>query len=233
MCGRLSLHHLQAVYTLMELLQVPSQQIHLDNIEPHYNFAPTQRLPVLVSRERQLSLFPMTWGLLPAWAVRKGSSTRLVNARAETALQLPTFRDSMRDRRCVIIANGFFEWRRDANDKPLAPYYFHPRDASWLAMAGVYQSAVSDGSPECCVLTTSPNAEMEPVHDRMPCILSVNEITAWLQAESAPQAAQYLRPAPAGTLQRIQVSQRVNAVRNDDPSILQPDITSPQQGRLF
>lgn len=233
MCGRLSLHHLQAVYTLMELLEMPLSQIHMEGIEPHYNVAPTLRLPVLVAREKQLSLFPMTWGLLPGWAVKKGSQQRLVNARSETALQLPTFRESMRQRRCVIIANGFFEWQRDAKDKPLQPYYFHPQQGDWLAMAGVYQPALQDGSPECCVLTTAPNAVMQPVHDRMPCLLSVPEITAWLQAESAEAAAGWLRPAPESALTRVQVSSRVNSVRHDDASILLPDTWSPVQGRLF
>lgn len=233
MCGRLSLHHLQAVYALMDLLQVPPERIHLDGVVPHYNLAPTLRLPVLVSRGQQLSLFPMTWGVLPGWTVKKGSHTRLVNARSETALQLPTFRESMQQRRCVIIANGFFEWQRDAADKPLVPYYFHPEKTDWMAMAGIYQTAIQDGSPECCVLTTSPNAVMAPVHDRMPCMLSVPEITAWLQADTAGQAVQALHPAANDALRRLRVSPRVNAVRNDDPGVIEADSLFPEQGSLF
>lgn len=233
MCGRLSLHHLDAVYTLMTLLNVPPVRINMDGIEPHYNVAPTLRLPVLVERGDQMSLFPMTWGLLPGWAVRKGSSQRLVNARSETAWELPTFRESMRQRRCVIIANGFFEWQRDANDKPLVPYYFHPEKTDWLAMAGIYQASVNDGSPECCVLTTAPNDLMAPVHDRMPCVLDVEQITGWLQSGSDQLARECLRSAPNDALRKVRVSQRVNSVRNDDVGVIREDNALPAQGRLF
>lgn len=233
MCGRLSLHHLDAVYTLMDLLRIPPARIHMDGIEPHYNVAPTLQLPVLVERGDQLSLFPMTWGVLPGWAVRKGSQQRLVNARSETAWELPTFRESMRQRRCVIIANGFFEWQRDANDKPLMPFYFHPGKTDWLAMAGIYQASVTDGTPECCVLTTTPNALMTPVHDRMPCVLDVQKITGWLQSDSDALARGCLQSAEEDALVKVRVSHRVNSVKNDDAGIILADAGSPEQGRLF
>lgn len=230
MCGRLSLHSLEAVYTLMDLLKLPADRVNLSGIEPRYNVAPTMHLPVLVERDQQLSLFPMLWGILPDWAIKRGSKSRVVNARSETACELPTFRESMQKRRCVVVANGFFEWQRDLNDKPLHAHYVQPAKQDWIAMAGMWQASPVDGTPECCVLTTAPNRVMAPIHDRMPCLLSVDAITAWLGASSAQAALPFLRSAPDDALIERKVSARVNAVRNDGPELLQADTEAPQQG---
>ena len=214
---------------------------------PRYNIAPTQLVPVIraINGKRWLSL--VRWGLIPHWAkeVRKPQ----INARGETIFEKPMFRDAARRRRCLILADGFYEWKRDQNDKPLQAYFVERADRRPFAMAGIWETWISpDGEIKdtVAIVTTGASADVAPIHDRMPVIIDKNDYLTWIEADraSVEQAQMLIKPAPDGSLAPRPVSSRVNAVRNDDATNLndfdpadagQPTWrkNNPLQGDLF
>lgn len=194
---------------------------------PRFNIAPTQMVSVIriVGRERRHSI--LRWGLIPHWW-KNGRPKIQINARSETLLEKPYFRDAARKRRCLILADGFYEWKRDANDKPLQAYFIERIDGRPFVMAGIWESWISpDGEAieTVAIVTTSENADVRPVHHRMPLILAQRDYLTWLEAErfSGEEAIKLCVPAPDGTLIARSVSDRANAVRNDDAANLEPD----------
>jgi putative SOS response-associated peptidase YedK len=212
-----------------------------------YNVAPTHMVPVIrvVDGKRWLSL--VRWGLIPHWA--KELKKPQINARGETIFEKPMFRDAARRRRCLILADGFYEWKRDANDKPLQAYFVERADGRPFAMAGIWDNWISpDGEviDTVAIVTTEANADVAPIHHRMPVILNTNDYLTWIEADRVPidDAKALIKPAPDGTLAPRPVSNRVNAVKNDDASNLNPFDPStsppapprksdPRQGDLF
>lgn len=195
---------------------------------PRYNVAPSTRNLVLRAHDGRRQLVPATWGLVNRWA-RPGADVRIVNARAEGARTKPAFRSAFAQRRCVIPADGFFEWTGPKGAR--RPIWFHPAGGGLLHLAGLYEEASEDaaagGTPErtFTILTTDANARVAPVHDRMPAILAPKDLDAWLSVDVArPEEAEaLLRPAPLELLAARAVSPRVNSVTNDDPSLLQEE----------
>ncbi|MBP6012419.1 MAG: SOS response-associated peptidase [Alphaproteobacteria bacterium] len=213
---------------------------------PRYNIAPTQMVSVIrmVDGVRRHSL--VRWGLIPHWSkeVRKPQ----INARGETVFEKPMFRDAARRRRCLILADGFYEWKRDQNDKPLQAYFIERVDGKPFAMAGIWDTWISpDGEviDSVAIVTTEANAEIAPIHDRMPVILAQKDYLTWIEAERATvdEAKALIKPAPDGTFAPKAVTNRANAVRNDDPANLEPadpnapppppKRSDPRQGDLF
>lgn len=215
MCGR---------FTLTASGEELAEAFDLDtapSLAPRYNIAPSQ--PVLVVRAtidgRRRETASLSWGFeAPA-----GASTRLlINARAETAHRLPSFRDSFRARRCLIPASGFFEWQRST--RPRQPFYLYRRDGRPFALAGLWQPGPPGAERGACViLTTAPNVVVAPLHDRMPVILAPEDQAAWLAAEGPGPAARsrLFAPCPATSMAAHPVSAAVNDVRNDDASCLE------------
>ena len=214
------------------------------NFAPNYNVAPTTRIMAIANDQlgaRRVGLFQ--WGLVPSWAKVLPTSQPLINARSETAHEKPSFRESLPHRRCLIAVDGFFEWRTVdiANTKPPAtkqPVYVNRRDGRLLALAGLWATwrDTSDPSPSpwlhsCCILTTSANATMSPIHDRMPVILASREWSAWLNTGSTSQPAtsmteivKLMKPADASILSVAAVGTSVNSIRNNSADLLLPVI---------
>lgn len=228
MCGRLSLHDLEAVRVLADLLRIPQGQIDLSGIQPRYNTQPTHLVPVIVDNGGTRAIGTMVWGWKTRKALHDGRSARHINARSETVVTLPTFQKAARQQRCVIVANGYFEWERDFQDRPLAPHYIHPSHQSWLAIAGIYQLTVTEHR-ECALLTMQPNQSMARIHDRMPCILDLDGIDGWLRADTPERANNILRPIPEDYLTENPVSERVNKVSNEGPDLIEPAKANPRQ----
>lgn len=192
---------------------------------PRYNIAPTHMVPVIrvIEGKRWLSL--VRWGLIPHWA--KEVKKPQINARGETIFEKPMFRDAARRRRCLILADGFYEWKRDQNDKPLQAYFIERTDGKPFAMAGIWDTWISpDGEviDSVAIVTTEANAEIVAIHDRMPVVLAAKDYLTWIEAErtTVEEAKALIKPAPDGTFAPRPISNRANAVRNDDASNLDP-----------
>lgn len=193
---------------------------------PRFNVAPGQFAPVVRMRDtRRLDL--LRWGLVPAWAHDEANAYRAVNARGETASRLPTFRAAFRSRRCIVPADGFYEWQALPGSRRKQPWYIHPRDGDLLALAGLWERWQPRGAAQALetftIVTTEANAWMAPVHARMPVILDAAGVAAWLEPRSDPTALQdLLRPAAEDLLERHPVASAVGQPRNDTPALIEP-----------
>jgi len=190
------------------------------DVAPHYNIAPTQIAPVIrATKEGARELVAMRWGFVPAWADDVSIGTRMINARAETVAAKPAFRAAFRHRRCLIPANGFYEWKPAGKRKQ--PYFCRLAGQPLFAMAGLWEEWRSpDGEVvrTYTVITTDANAEMRALHDRMPAILLPDAYATWL---AAPDPSPLLAPLAGARLDAYPVGLRVNNVRNDDAALLE------------
>jgi putative SOS response-associated peptidase YedK len=197
MCGR---------YRLSRRKQIVEEYFDCVSDEPdwnpHYNIAPTQPIPVIRQNPkepvRELSL--MRWGLIPSWAKDSSGAARMINARSETASEKPAFRDALKSRRCLIPADGFYEWARTGKAKQ--PYCFEVNDGELFAFAGLWdgwEDASGQWIKTCSILTTTPNAVTSPVHDRMPVILDQDSYDLWLDPgmNDVATASELLKPYDA------------------------------------
>jgi putative SOS response-associated peptidase YedK len=182
---------------------------------PRYNIAPGQDV-VAVRQDAERRMTLLRWGLIPSWANLAGF--KMINARAETAAAKPSFRELLHSRRCLIPADGFYEWKRDGKEK--LPFCFTLADESVFALAGLWERSQSpQGIVESCtILTTQPNELMRGVHDRMPVILPRDAYGMWLDPgfTRIPELEVVLKAYPAEAMRRYRVSQRVNDVKNED-----------------
>jgi putative SOS response-associated peptidase YedK len=218
MCGRFTQHHDQS-----ELESRFGLGGSLFPVEPHFNIAPTQAISVVTAHgpDGERLLEPMRWGLVPFWAKDTSMGARMINARAETVAEKPAFRTPFRRRRCLVPADGFYEWDR----KTRQPYHFTVDSGELFAMAGIWDEWIApDGSPlrSVAVLTTAANAVVAPMHDRMPVILERGCESAWLDV--ARVGVEDLEPLMAGVsedrVRAVPVGRRVGNVANDDPGLL-------------
>ena len=220
MCGRFSLGAPIRVGQLFDLPNWPETP-------RRYNIAPSQEVPAVIqNREVGGREFrPFRWGLVPSWAKDPAIGNRMINARSETAATKPVFRKPFRERRCLILADGFYEWKRDGSRKQ--PYYIKLRDGEPFAFAGLWDHwAPADGQPleTCTILTTTPNALVQPIHDRMPVILPSSAYGAWLDrtVSDVPTVQALLTPYPADEMIAYPVSTRVNNPAHDTPECVLP-----------
>lgn len=222
MCGRFSL----GVDTDRLIAEFGIATVAADH-EPRYNIAPTQPVPAVVRGDQGPRLGALRWGLVPHWADDPGIGARMINARSETVDRKPAFQGPFRDRRCWVLADGFYEWRDDGGRK--VPVRFTLPDGRPFAFAGLWDRwrRGDDEVLSCTILTTEPNDDVRTVHDRMPVILPDDVRDHWLDPD-APTGAlkELLRPYP-GTLTGRRASTRVNRPENDDPSVLEPDEPRP------
>jgi putative SOS response-associated peptidase YedK len=198
----------------------------LPTVDARYNIAPSQPVPVIVAQpDGRLALEWMRWGFKPAWA---GESRRSapINARAETLLERPYFRSALRHGRCLIPADGFFEWQAQSGRAGKQPMYIRLKDGGLFALAGLYTRgpAGADGGDTCAIITTSPNPLMETIHDRMPAILDRADEARWLDPDiTVPELVQdCLRPYPAEAMAAYAVSTRVNAPQYEGADLIMP-----------
>ncbi len=222
MCGRYAL--MSSTELLVELFRLAGGAAHL---EPRYNIAPTQTAPVIrVSRDGERRMEMFRWGLVPYWAKSLDVGARAINARSESAAEKPLYREAFRRRRCLVPADGFFEWRRTGRTKQ--PYLIRMRDETPFAMAGLWERWPGNAGHEDMVesftiLTTEPNELVRPLHDRMPVIIAREDFGQWLdRSQCDPDAIRALcRPLPAQEMETHAVSRRVNAPANDDPACIE------------
>lgn len=217
MCGR---------YTLSHRPREVSDHFDVDadlDFPPRFNIAPSQQVVAVVSGEGGRRLDHLNWGLVPRWTRDLATARRPINARAETLLEKPTFREAVRRGRCLIPASGFYEWRREGRTKQ--PFYIRRKDGGLFAFAGlcdVWRGREGDSARSCCIVTTTPNQLMAPIHDRMPCILMPGDEAAWLDVLGVigAEALALIRPYPDEDLEANPVSTRVNSPANDGPDLV-------------
>lgn len=219
MCGRFTLAATGAdVADHYQLQELPF-------IAPRYNVAPTQ--PVAAVRldaheARELTHFQ--WGLIPSWAKDPAMGAKMINARSETVAEKSAFRAAFKRRRCLIPATGFYEWQQQNGRKQ--PMYIHAAGGGLLSLAGLWelwQSADGSMLETCTILTTTPNALMEPIHNRMPVILDPADYSMWLDKDTPIDQLQHLlRPYDPERLAVYPVSTAVNRVQNDSPACIEP-----------
>ena len=183
---------------------------------------------------RKLSL--MTWGLIPSWAKDSSVAASMINARSETAATKPAFRDALKSRRCLIPADGFYEWSRTGKTKQ--PYCFEVNDGELFAFAGLWdrwKDPSGNWIKTCSILTTTPNAATSPVHDRMPVILDPDGYDLWLDPgmSAVSAATDLLKPYDARLMRYYPVSSRINNVANDDEACCELVEVAEVQTRLF
>jgi putative SOS response-associated peptidase YedK len=198
-----------------------------------YNIAPTQQVAIVRTAvdaetsdggDREIAL--VSWGLIPSWAKERAIGNKLINARGETLAEKPSFRDSFKKRRCLVLADGFFEWQKVGGGKQ--PWLVRTKSGEPFGMAGLWSRWKEKESGEtidsCTIVTTTPNELLAPIHDRMPVILPREARALWLDSEitEADRLAPLIAPFPEGELEAYPVSRRVNSPANDDPACLEP-----------
>ena len=233
MCGRYRLSRRKQI--IEEHFDVVSGE---EDWSPRYNIAPTQPIPVirqhLKEPIRELSL--MRWGLIPSWAKDASAAASMINARSETASTKPAFRGALKSRRCLIPADGFYEWMRTGEAKQ--PFCFEVNQGQLFAFAGVWdrwKDPNSNWIKTCSILTTTPNAVTAPVHDRMSVILDPDSYELWLDPgmRNVEAVSEMLKPYDARAMRCYPVSTRINQVANDDEECSAPVKVAEAQDRLF
>jgi len=221
MCGRFTLTYRKAELLAAEL-GVPVESL-LD-YRPRYNIiAPTDPHWIVRMRYEDRELLPAKWGFINFWMTDRKQAFKNINARAETLQRLPSFREAFTRRRCVVPADGFFEWTGAKEDR--RPTWFHRSDGGLILFAGLYESwrpSPAEKERTFTIITTGPNSLLQPIHNRMPVILEDDSVDEWLYVRQTPDSLmELLRPARAGLLVTTAVSPRVNSVKNDDPECLE------------
>jgi putative SOS response-associated peptidase YedK len=221
MCGR---------FTRKEDFQQLAKLLGIHNVPqfpPRYNITPSELIAcVRVNpRSQEKECVQLKWGLVPSWAKDPSIGHKMINARAETAAEKPAFRKAYRRQRCLVLADGFYEWKREGKAKQ--PYYIHFTDNRPFAFAGLWESWEKEGDPpldSCAMLTTDANALMKPIHHRMPVILNPNDYVLWLDPtmEDLPTLTSCLQSNPEEGMEVYPVSPLVNNPRNDNSLCIQP-----------
>jgi putative SOS response-associated peptidase YedK len=219
MCGRYTVA-VSAELLLSEFGVEPPAEF-----EPRYNVAPQQDVPVIgLNREGVPRFALLRWGLVPSWAASPGDMRATINARAETLMERPSFREPFQRRRCLVVADGFYEWER--KDAVRQPWRFTLRSGRPFAFAGLWDAWSGEGEEKlysCAIVTTRANAVVGPVHDRMPVILDREARDAWLDTGSDnAELNALLAPLADSLLVGEPVSTEVNSVANDSPACIAP-----------
>jgi putative SOS response-associated peptidase YedK len=257
MCGRYSIVRGDKIVLVIPNVTMP---VNL-RLVGRYNAAPTQLLPVITNQSNEVQM--IRWGLIPSWT--KNATVRLklsedklvvslelipvinedikkshtiINARAETLAEKPAFRKALASRRCLIPADGFYEWRKEADGKTKTPMYIRMRDRDIFAFAGLWETWNDPGGKEVksfTIITTAPNDLLKTIHDRMPAIIPREGYLDWLKQEamSADEAAAWLRPFPAESMETYPVRPLVNSPKNEGDDFISPaekQLLSPKSG---
>lgn len=221
MCGRYSLIFIDDLGKRFRIFDP------MLGIRSHFNIAPSQMMPVIVQHEH-VEMVMMQWGLLPHWVKDPKTANHPINAKAETLTEKPMFRDLLKNKRCLIPASGFYEWKKDGTRK--IPYYIHLKESPLFAFAGLYDiwyDALNVAHPTYTIITTDANELVAPLHNRMPAILKRDDESRWLSGESlaADDMRKILGPYPPNEMDAYVVSSRVNSPTADDNKLIQPVVT--------
>ncbi len=220
MCGRFALATDKKILAMLYDLDLRTDF----DLPPRYNIAPSQKaLTLRLSPEDgKRDLAELKWGLVPFWADDPAIGSRMINARAETAAEKPSFRNAFKKRRLLIPVSGFFEWKKEDGNKQ--PYYIYRKDENPFSLAGLWEIWDKGSAPleSFTILTTEPNSLLSDIHNRMPVIVHQKDYSAWLDPNSEPsRLKQILAPYSAEELIYHPVSQEVNRPANDHPSLIQ------------
>lgn len=234
MCGR---YRLSSTERFLERFEVENEI----ELAPRYNIAPCQPIPVVrQNRERPVrSASMMRWGLIPYWSKDDKGAYKMINARAESVAERPAFRELIQRHRCLVPADGFYEWAHQGTTKQ--PYHFGMIDGSLFAFAGIWdrwKSPSGELVESCSILTTTPNSLLADIHDRMPVILKDDDYDLWLDPgyQRGEGILEMLRPFDASAMKRYPVSTRVNSVNNEDAECAaesRPETPTPAAPTLF
>jgi putative SOS response-associated peptidase YedK len=220
MCGRFTLHtDLSQIQKAFQLSGVAAEA------EPSYNVAPTQPVLTVVRQDGQNVLTTMRWGLVPVWAKDMSIGAKMINARAETLDEKPSFKRLLKSKRCLVVADGFYEWRKTGAQK--VPMYIRLKSGSPFGFAGLYDSWKSpegDTLVSCTIIPTTPNELVATIHDRMPVILPKKQYPFWLDPvnQDAAKLLPLLGPYPTKEMEAYPVSRLVNAPKNNTPENIAP-----------
>ncbi|MFT4552616.1 MAG: putative SOS response-associated peptidase YedK [Chlamydiales bacterium] len=199
---------------------------------PRYNLAPGQIAPV-ITKNSSRQVFAMKWGLVPHWAKDPNVGFKMINARAETLAQKPSFRHPFRHKRCLIPGDSFYEWKKDRSTNSKIPFRFHLKEQKLFAFAGLWEEWINpQGSPlqTFSIVTTNANSLVSPIHDRMPAILNEEDESIWLDhsIDNLEIIGSLLKPYPRDQMDSYKVSPLVNSVKNDSPKCLETSIELSQ-----
>jgi putative SOS response-associated peptidase YedK len=224
MCGRF------AVISAPEAVRALFGYAETPNFPPRYNIAPTQPIAVVRFTEGRRHFALVRWGLIPSWVKDPRTVSLMFNARGETAAEKPAYRNAMRRRRCLVPADGFYEWKRDGDRK--RPYWVHPRQRGPIAFAGLWEAWIGPNGEEvetAAIVTTAANNALKPLHDRMPVVVPPDAFDLWLDPNADLQTASSLiAPAAEDFFDAYEVSGAVNRAANDGPALLTPASELPE-----
>lgn len=235
MCGRFVFHsQIEEVCQAFEVTHVHQ------SMAASYNIAPSQSVPTIVAKNEERHFGVLSWGLIPHWTKERKGARRPINARSETVHKKASFREAFQKRRCLILANGFYEWQKTESGK--VPIFFHLPKMPLFAMAGLWERWRSKHREHevlstCTILTTEANEYIRPVHDRMPVIVSPEHWPAWLNNQSFDERKlrSLLQPFPTASFASYPVSKQMNRVSYNNPSCIEPSLPAkaPQNLDLF
>ncbi len=221
MCGRFSLTDIDSIFSRFGV--IISKDIN-KKITPHYNIAPTQKIPVIYKDKNQENRIEfMKWGLVPYWAKDPKIGYKMINARAETLAQKPSFKHLLKSKRCLVPSSGFYEWKRI--DKRKVPYYIGIKNSRIFSFAGLYDNwkdSVGNELKTFTIITTNSNNTLKPIHNRMPVILEEEFEEDWLDVKTHDfdSLKQMLKPYPDDKMIAYAVSYDVNNPSNDNPELI-------------
>jgi putative SOS response-associated peptidase YedK len=219
MCGR------YAITTAPEAIRALFGYAEQPNFPPRYNIAPTQPVPIVRLAEGTRSFALVRWGLIPAWVKDPRTFSLLINARGESVIDKPAFRNAMRRRRCLFPADGFYEWRQEGKGK--RPFFIRPRSGTPIAFAGLWETWTGPNGEEmdtAAIVTTTANRALRHIHDRMPVVIAPEAFDFWLDGGKvdAETAAALIEPACDELLEAYEISSAVNHAANDSPALIAP-----------
>ncbi|MBI5302641.1 MAG: SOS response-associated peptidase [Chloroflexi bacterium] len=220
MCGRFIIQSdLEQIQLAFNIAQVNAE------VKPNYNVAPTQQVVAVVQRDGQNVLDAMRWGLIPVWAKDMAIGSKMINARAETVAEKASFKRPLKSRRCLIVADGFYEWQKTGAQK--IPMFIQLKSKKPFGFAGLYdvwKSPDDEWIASCTIITTSANELMKPIHERMPVILPKTSYKSWLNPanQDLGELVTLLQPYPADKMIAYPVSSLVNSPRNNSAELIRP-----------
>ncbi len=222
MCGRYTFHQkVEDLAKRYDLSSVP------ESIRDNFNVAPGHIMPIIVEEDGKPKLEMMKWGLVPVWAKDPNIGYKMINARSESIFEKPAWRSVILKKRCLIPANGFYEWKKFMTDEKerKQPFYIHPKQEEIFSFAGVWEAwrdSENNIWKTYSIITTEPNKEMSSIHDRMPVILHPEDEASWLESSRVTRDSiePLLRPLEDGALEMYKVSTDVNTVKNNDEHLL-------------
>ena len=224
MCGRFTQKApWENVSSHFDVKNTPSKTM----FEPRYNIAPSQTISAIRELENSREAAPLKWGLVPSWAKEADIGNRMINARAETLTEKPSFREAFRSRRCIIPATGFYEWQK-VEKGAKQPHYFYLKETEVFGFAGLWEEWLDKSTGElletCTIITTEANEVLKPVHERMPVILKVENYDEWLdpKVKDTDKLQNLLVPYAAKEMDEHPVSRSVNIVSSDTPELIVP-----------